>query len=144
MDSTFNSAAAAPSRETRVGIRCDLDIIAARQKGRELASKVGFSSVELTLIATAISELARNIVLYARGGEITLKLVTNGERRGILVIACDQGPGIPDIARALQAGFSTSKSLGLGLPGVKRLMDDFEIVSQVGQGTTVTVKKWKE
>src|SRR5947208_13882707 len=97
MDSTFNSAAAAPSRETRVGIRCDLDIIAARQKGRELASKVGFSSVELTLIATAISELARNIVLYARSGEINLKLVTNVEMRVMHIIACDLGLSLPVI-----------------------------------------------
>ena len=109
-----------------------------------MAGRLGFSSTELTLIATTISELARNIVLYAGRGEIMVKLVNHGERQGVIVTAHDQGPGIPDIPRALQAGFSTSKSLGLGLPGVKRLVDDFEIASQVGQGTTVTVKKWKK
>jgi serine/threonine-protein kinase RsbT len=125
-----------------VPIGSDRDIIIARQKGRELAARMGFSSTDLTLIATAISELARNIVLYAKRGDITLKPLRQGERRGISVVARDDGPGIPDVARALQDGFSTSRSLGLGLPGVRRLMDTFEVVSVVNQGTTVTVKKW--
>lgn len=107
-----------------------------------MASKLGFSSSDLAMIATAISELARNIVVYARGGEIILKLVEDQSRRGIVVIAADRGPGIVDVARALQVGYSTSGSLGLGLPGTRRLMDEFEIASVVGKGTTVTVKKW--
>ena len=150
MDSTFRATPApAASQEPEpeeicVAILGDRDIVQARQKGRELAGRLGFSSTELTLIATTISELARNIVLYAGRGEIMVRLVNHGERQGVIVSARDQGPGIPDIPRALQAGFSTSKSLGLGLPGVKRLVDDFEIASQVGQGTTVTVKKWKK
>ncbi|HEV2222649.1 MAG TPA: anti-sigma regulatory factor [Candidatus Acidoferrales bacterium] len=129
--------------EAAVQIQGDTDIVAARQKGRTLAGTVGFSSSELTLIATAISELARNIVQYAKQGEIILRLVERGGQRGIMVRAKDQGPGIPDIRRALQGGFSTSRSLGLGLAGVRRLMDEFEIESRIGFGTTVTARKWK-
>jgi len=123
-------------------VGADTDIVKARQKGRELAAQLGFSSSDLALIATAISELARNIVRYANRGEIILKLAERGERRGIAVIARDEGPGIPSIAQAMQDGYSTSGSLGLGLPGARRLMDEFEIVSKNGAGTTVTVKKW--
>lgn len=129
--------------EVSVRINGDTDIVSARQKGRSLASTLGFSSSELTLIATAISELARNIVLYAKQGEIVLRLLERGDQRGVMVRASDQGPGIPDIRRALQGGFSTSRSLGLGLPGVRRLMDEFEIESRVGYGTTITARKWK-
>jgi len=129
--------------ETRVPIDSDVDIVTARQRGRALAQQMGFSNSHLTLIATAISELARNILLYAKKGELTLGIANDGGREGLVLVARDQGPGIPDIARALEVGYSTSGSLGLGLPGVKRLMDDFEIVSAVGRGTTVTAKKWK-
>ena len=129
--------------EASVPISSDADIVAARQKGRALAAQMGFASTDLTLIATAISELARNIVLYARRGEIVLKPAEDGHRRGIIVMALDEGPGITDIPQAMQSGYSTSGSLGLGLPGVRRLMDEFEIVSEVGKGTIVTVKKWK-
>lgn len=128
--------------ETCIPIASDLDIIRARQTGRTEASKLGFSSTDLTLIATAISELARNIVMYAKQGEIVVRLVRSSERQGIIVIARDKGPGIADIRQTLQDGYSTSRSLGLGLPGVRRLMDEFEIESQLGQGTRVTVKKW--
>jgi serine/threonine-protein kinase RsbT len=128
--------------ETRIPIASDLDIIRARQTGRTEASKLGFSSTDLTLIATAISELARNIVMYAKEGEIIVRLVRCSERQGIVVIACDKGPGIADIRQTMQDGYSTSRSLGLGLPGVRRLMDEFEIESQAGQGTVVTVRKW--
>jgi serine/threonine-protein kinase RsbT len=128
--------------ETCIPIASDLDIIRARQTGRTEASKLGFSSTDLTLIATAISELARNIVMYAREGEMIVRLVRCSERQGIVVIARDKGPGIADVRQTLQDGYSTSRSLGLGLPGVRRLMDEFEVESQVGQGTIVTVKKW--
>jgi serine/threonine-protein kinase RsbT len=127
-----------------VAINTDQDIVTARQKGRALATGLGFATGDATLIATAISELARNIVSYARRGEITLKIVDGPGRQGILVIASDDGPGIPDIRQALRDGFSTSGSLGLGLPGVRRLMDEFEITSQPGRGTIVAVKKWKQ
>ena len=127
----------------RVAIKSDQDIVLARQKGRALAVEVGFSAVDATLIATAISELARNIVAYARMGEIELRSIQDSSRRGILVIASDDGPGIPDLRQAMRDGFSTSGSLGLGLPGVRRLMDEFEIASQPGKGTRVVVKKWR-
>lgn len=128
----------------RVAINSDQDIVAARQRGRALAVELGFSAVDSTLIATAISELARNIVSYAGTGEITLKTIQNSTRQGILIVAADEGPGIHDLRQALRDGFSTSGSLGLGLPGVRRLMDEFEIASQPGQGTRVEVKKWRQ
>jgi serine/threonine-protein kinase RsbT len=131
------------SHEIRVPIDSDTDIVTARQKGREMASRLGFTSTDLTLIATAISELARNIVLYAHQGEIVLSIAEDGFRRGMGVIAHDDGPGIPDVERALEEGFSTSRSFGMGLSGVRRLVDEFKIVSKVGTGTTVSVKKWK-
>ena len=130
------------SSEIRVSIGHDSDIVTARQKGREIAAQVGFKATDLTLIATAISEVARNILTYAKTGEIVLDAVAAGARRGILVVAADQGPGIPDIEQAMRDGFSTGKSPGLGLPGARRLMDDFKIESKVGEGTTVTMKKW--
>ena len=132
------------AEETVVPIRVDSDIVTARQLGRALASRVGFSSGEATLIATAISELSRNIVLYATQGEIIVASVENGVRRGVVVVARDKGPGIADVRRATAGGYSTSGGLGLGLAGVRRLMDEFEIVSDVGIGTTVTAKKWKQ
>jgi serine/threonine-protein kinase RsbT len=130
--------------EARVPINSDVDIVAARHKGRSMATAVGFSSGDATLIATAISELARNIVTYAKSGEIVLRVMNNSPRQGIQVIAHDEGPGIRDVEQALRDGFSTSGSLGLGLPGVRRLVDDFEIKSELDRGTTVTVKKWKQ
>jgi serine/threonine-protein kinase RsbT len=130
------------TEETHVPIDHDSDIVTARKKARELATEVGFSGSDLTMIATAISEVARNIVVYADRGEIVLSAVRNGSRRGVLVVARDHGPGIPDIERAMRDGFSTGKSLGLGLPGAKRLMDEFEISSEIGKGTTITMRKW--
>jgi len=129
--------------ETRVTIKADVDILTARQKGRALAQEIGFSNSSLTLIATAISELTRNILLYARSGELILSQVQEDGLQGILLVAKDSGPGIPDISRAMEVGYSTSGSLGLGLPGVRRLMDEFQIVSAAGKGTTVTARKWK-
>jgi serine/threonine-protein kinase RsbT len=128
--------------EHRVRVATDKDIVAARQLARALAEELGFSAGDATVVATAVSELARNIVDYAPPGEMTVRLVSNGERKGLVLIATDNGPGISDIALAMRDGFSTAGRLGLGLPGVRRLMDDFEIVSQPGQGTRVTVKKW--
>jgi serine/threonine-protein kinase RsbT len=126
-----------------VEVRSDADVIAARQKGREIADQLGFSATELTMIVTAISELARNIVRYAGHGEVRLKIEHNHASSGMVVIASDEGPGILDVQKALQDGFSTSGGLGLGLPGVKRLMDDFKIESSVDKGTVVTTKKWR-
>jgi serine/threonine-protein kinase RsbT len=127
----------------RVSIDCDADIVTARQKGRELASKCGFPTTDLAVIATAISELARNIVRYALHGEVVLRLVEDHTKRGVEVVATDDGPGIPDVALAMQDGYSTSGGLGLGLPGTRRLMDEFEITTDFGKGTKVTVRRWK-
>jgi serine/threonine-protein kinase RsbT len=120
----------------------DQDIVKARQEGRRVAGDLGFSVTDLVLIATAISELARNIVRYARKGEIRIRPVANSAQRGIEIIARDEGPGIKNIEQVLQVGFSTSAGLGLGLPGVRRLMDEFDIQSRLGQGTSVITRKW--
>lgn len=129
--------------EECVSIRTDADIVHARQKGRDLAARIGFTSTDLVLITTAISELARNILLYAGVGEIVVKPLNSGDRTGILLVARDEGPGIPNIALAMQGGYSTSGNLGLGLPGVRRLMDEMSVESRVGEGTTVVARKWK-
>ena len=126
-----------------IPIKADVDVLTARQRARVLVSGLRFSTSELTLIATAISEVARNIVTYAGSGEIVLRIVQRGARRGLFVIARDQGPGIADIARAMEDGYSTSRSLGLGLPGSRRLMDEFELASEIGKGTEVTMTKWE-
>jgi serine/threonine-protein kinase RsbT len=128
--------------DARVAIEYEGDIITARQKGRELAQEVGFTGSELTVIATVISEIARNIILYAQRGEMKLSTARKGAKRGIIVVARDDGPGIPSIEDAMRDGYSTGKGLGLGLPGAKRLMDEFEIASEVGSGTLVTMRKW--
>ena len=128
--------------ETRVAIGSAVDIVTARQKGRALAMELGFDGSDLTLIATAISEVARNIVDHAKQGEIILASANHGPRHGITIIAHDHGPGIPDVAQAMQYGYSTRKGLGVGLPGAKWLMDDFNLDSKVGKGTTVTMTKW--
>lgn len=131
------------STETRIGIRSATDIVTARQQGRAMAADLGFQGSDLTVIATAISEVARNILEYAGRGEIILRAdITPNGRRGISIAAEDEGPGIPNVALAMQDGFSTGRGLGLGLPGAKRLMDEFEIVSKLGKGTTVTMRKW--
>ena len=119
------------------------DIVTARLQGRALAERLGFSQGEATLVATAISELARNIVQYAGSGDIVLRSTTNGSKRGVVVVARDRGPGIADLNLAVRSGYSTSGGLGLGLPGVRRIVDDFQIVSTRQDGTTVTVTKWR-
>ena len=134
---------AALRERTIIPIRAVADIVTARQHGRELALQSGFSETESTLIATIISELARNIVLYAQIGEIVLEKAVNGElHRGVVIISRDKGPGIPDVQRALVGGYSTSGGLGLGLCGVRRMVDEFDIDTGADKGTTVTAKKW--
>lgn len=118
------------------------DVVAARQHGRELARGLGFSSTDATLIATAISELARNIVLYAKSGTVSIEPTRDGNRTGVLITARDQGPGIPDVQRALLGGYTTSGGMGLGLSGVRRIMDVMDIDTQLGKGTTITIRKW--
>ena len=129
--------------DVRVPISSDVDLVRAREQGRTLAGELGFQQGDLTLVATAISELARNIVRYARRGEIVLHPIEDGGVPGIVITARDEGPGIIDVNRAMEQGYSTSGGLGMGLPGVRRIMDKFEIVSEIGRGTVVTVTKWK-
>lgn len=132
-----------PEIETHVLVSSDTEIVSARRQGRSLAERMGFSASDATLVATAISELARNILHYAGNGEILLGKVNGKDRVGIAIIARDQGPGIEDVELAARDGFSTSGGLGLGLPGVRRIMDEFTIDSSMGNGTTVTIVKWK-
>lgn len=128
--------------QMRIPITADPDIVTARQATRELAARLGLPKSELTTLATAVSELARNIVRFADEGEIVVDLIEEHGRRGIRVVARDVGPGIPDITAAMQDGFSTYNGLGIGLPGARRLSDEFEIASTAGRGTTVTMIKW--
>jgi serine/threonine-protein kinase RsbT len=128
--------------ETHVPVMSAADIVTARQKGRVMALEMGFEGADPTLIAAAISEVSRNIVEYAKRGEVVLQPKRNGSKCGLCVVARDQGPGIPDLARALEYGYSTRKGLGVGLPGAKMLMDEFEIASKIGEGTTITMIKW--
>jgi serine/threonine-protein kinase RsbT len=129
--------------DERIPIAHERDIVAARQRGRELAAERGFSTRDQTLIATAISEVARNIVVYAKEGHVAHPPIDADDgRRGIVVTAVDQGPGIANVELAMRDGYSTGKSLGLGLPGARRLMDEFEIETAVGKGTTVRMRKW--
>jgi serine/threonine-protein kinase RsbT len=129
--------------EVRIPIRADADVVTARKQGRELAARAGFSGTELTIIATAISEIARNIVMFAKRGEILVSLVGEDGREGVTVVARDAGPGIPNLEQALQDGYSGYGGMGLGLPGSRRLMDEFEVSSELDSGTTVTMTKWR-
>jgi RNA polymerase sigma factor (sigma-70 family) len=129
--------------EMRVSVSEDADVVAARQTGRRVATHLGFSATDSTLIATAISEIARNIVKFAERGEIVIRQVSAGGGEGIRIVARDVGPGIPDLEHAMRDGYSTYQGLGLGLPGAKRLMDEFDVRTEVGKGTTVTMTKWQ-
>ena len=118
------------------------DLVTARLQGRDIAEDIGFGPFAQTLISTAISELARNILLYARTGTLAVESVTEGQRQGVRVQAIDEGPGIEDVETAQREGYSTAGGLGMGLAGVQRLMDEFSIESEPGRGTTVEVVKW--
>jgi serine/threonine-protein kinase RsbT len=132
------------SPEVHVKIETTADVVAARLQARELAVLAGFSVCESTIITTAISEITRNILEYATGGEITISLLRNGSRSGVKIVASDHGPGIADIRLVMQDGYSSRKGLGIGLPGTRRLMDEFDIKSKIGNGTVVTMKKWNQ
>lgn len=127
---------------TVINIKNEFDIVLARQKGREVSKELKFGGVDQARITTAISELARNIYLYAGSGQITISVLEENGKKGIRILATDKGPGIIDIRMVLQDGYSTSGGLGAGLPGVKRLMDSFDIDSLPGSGTTITIVKW--
>jgi serine/threonine-protein kinase RsbT len=124
-------------------IRSDLDIVIARTLARDTAKTLGFGAIDQARIATAVSELARNIFLYAGTGTVTVREVERSGRKGLEVICEDQGPGISSIDQVMQDGYSTSRGMGMGLPGAKRLMDEFDIRSQEGIGTTITCRKWR-
>jgi len=135
----------AARRDTEVitiPITTDADIVQARQVGREMASTAGCGSTDLTMVATAISEIARNILTHAGGGDIELKLVEEGGRLSLLITARDEGPGIADVEKALEDGYTTGGGLGLGMPGARRLMDEFTVITEPRRGTTVIMRKW--
>ena len=129
--------------EIRLSIETDADLVIARAEGRALAQRLGFRPPDPTLIATAISELARNLVVHVGHGEIILRPLLDDRRYGVLVIVRDEGEGIPDVDAALGLGHASRGGLGLGLPGARRLMDEFEVESELGKGTTVTMRKWR-
>lgn len=131
------------AEEVHVAITCDADLVAARAEARGLAEQLGFSRTDATLIATAISEVARNIVVHVGAGEIVMRAVYDETRHGITVVARDEGVGIWDMAAALEHGYASRGGLGLGLPGARRLMDEFEVESERDKGTTVTMTKWR-
>jgi serine/threonine-protein kinase RsbT len=129
-----------PKAVVRVQVRSSGDIVRARQLARELALEMGFLGSDVTRIASAISEIARNILDYAQEGEIEFHEIPQG--RGLSITARDRGPGIPDVSLAMQYGYSSGTGLGVGLPGARWLMDEFNIQSMPGRGTVVTMKKW--
>lgn len=136
-------AAMALLRHEDLPVRMEEDVVRVRQIVRRWAVEMGFSLVEQTKIVTASSELARNTVIYGGGGQVRLEALNDGSRRGLRLTFEDRGPGILDAAQALQDGYTTGTGLGLGLGGARRLMDEFAISSVVGEGTRVTVSKWK-
>jgi len=129
--------------EVRVPITTDADLVTARAEGRAMAERLGFPRPDPTLIATAISEVARNIVVHAGRGEIVLRPFDDADRFGVVVVARDEGPGIRDVDAALRDDYSGRGGLGLGLPGARRLMDEFDLESDADTGTTVTMTKWR-
>jgi serine/threonine-protein kinase RsbT len=128
--------------DIQVAIRTDADVVTARQEARTMGAGLGFSSTDLTLLATAISEVARNITAYAGEGEVSLRVLRENGRDGIEVVASDSGPGIADVELAMQDGYTTGNGLGLGLPGTRRLVDDFQLETERGAGTTIRLVKW--
>jgi serine/threonine-protein kinase RsbT len=130
--------------EIRVSVNSDADLVVARAEGRALAQRLGFRPPDPTLIATAISELARNLVVHVGHGEVVMRALVEDRRYGMVVIVCDEGQGIADVESALREGRASHGGLGLGLPGARRLMDEFEVDSRPGEGTTVTMRKWRQ
>jgi serine/threonine-protein kinase RsbT len=129
--------------EVRVAIATNGDLVPARAEARALALRLGFSRTDATLIATAVSEIARNIVVHVGKGEIVMRAIQEDARCALVVIARDEGAGIRDLGAALEHGYAGRGGLGLGLPGARRLMDEFEVASVIDRGTTVTMTKWR-
>lgn len=130
------------NERSSVEIYTEWDVVAARQLGRDEAKSIGFGTVDQARITTAISELARNIYLYAGTGTIEIRRLHDGTKKGMMIISSDNGPGIPDVRKVMEDGFTTSGGLGAGMPGVQRLVDEFKIETEVGLGTTITAIKW--
>lgn len=126
-----------------INIIRETDVVPFRSRVKEQAVKIGMSLVNQTKLITGASELVRNMLKYAKGGIVAIEIISRGRDTGIRLTFTDKGPGIPDISKAMTDGFTTGRSMGLGLPGTKRLMNEFDIKSEVGVGTTVTVIKWK-
>jgi serine/threonine-protein kinase RsbT len=132
--------------ELHLPLQAEDDIVVVRQRARQLAQDAGFGAVDQSRIATAVSELARNVVRYATDGvgEVDIRPLRDAANRvGIEIVVADQGPGIADVAQVMEEGFTTGRGMGLGLPGARRLMDEMEIDSAPGRGTTVTIRKWR-
>jgi|SRR5688500_8113454 serine/threonine-protein kinase RsbT len=134
-----------PTAEARLSIVAEEDIVASRQRAREVARQLGFGAVDQSRIATAVSELTRNVVRYATDGrgEVAIRELAASGRIGIEIIVSDNGPGIPDVDQALRDGFTSGGGMGMGLPGTRRLMDEMTVESAVGRGTVVTIRKWR-
>jgi len=124
-------------------IEREQDVVPFRNRVKEYAVKIGMSVLNQTKLITAASELVRNMLKYANGGTVSIEVISQGRDNGIRLIFIDQGPGIKDISLAMKDGYTTGKSLGLGLPGTKRLVNEFDIKSKVDEGTTVSIIKWK-
>jgi serine/threonine-protein kinase RsbT len=134
-----------PMAETLLPIRGEDDIVASRQRAREIARQLGFGAVDQSRIATAVSELTRNVVRYATDGHgaVAIREAGGSGRTGIEIVVSDDGPGLPDVDQALRDGFTSGGGMGMGLPGTRRLMDEMSVESAVGRGTTVTIRKWR-
>jgi serine/threonine-protein kinase RsbT len=125
-----------------VAVRNNTDIVTARNSVRTYAKQMGFGLVDQSRIATAVSELARNIVVYAKSGKVEIAKLNEGPKKGIEIVCEDNGPGIPDIEQAMSEGFTTGGSLGMGMPGTKKLVDAMDVWSEAGKGTRVTIRKF--
>lgn len=130
-------------KTSTIPVQGEADVVKVRQSVRTIAVEIGLSLVDQTKVVTAASELGRNLLIYGGGGEVILDLVTDGIRRGVRVAFVDEGPGIPDLEQALRDGFTSGSGMGLGLGGAKRLVNDFELISKPGEGTRVTITKWR-
>ncbi len=134
-----------PIAEARLRIVAEEDIVSSRLRARELARQLGFGAVDQSRIATAVSELTRNVVCYAVDGqgEVAIRELDASGRTGIEIVVSDNGPGIHDVDQALRDGFTSGSGMGMGLPGTRRLMDEMTVDSEVGRGTVVTIRKWR-
>lgn len=130
------------SDEVTLMIRSEVDVLRARKESQRLAQDIGMTTVDAVKVATAVSEIASNALFHARRASITLRVRSDGKRTGLLVVVADKGPGIPDLNAALRDGYSTRNSLGIGMGAAKRMMDEFDVMTVLGKGTTVTMAKW--